>query len=134
MYIYTCVYIYIYIDIYIYIYVCMYVHIYICIYILHQVLYLGFLHPVKIPTSGPWHIVKSHVPKPFWIVYRPLSAADSPRKALRGGISKVNFHEVYQLLAIFPHKNKPMAPITNLEYPHEGPSVGILIPVKIPTP
>ena len=46
-----------------------------------------------------------------------------PRKALRGGISEVNFHEVYQLLEIFPHKNEPMAPGTNLGYPHEGLSV-----------
>ena len=46
-----------------------------------------------------------------------------PRKALRGGIPKVNFYSIYQLLAIFPHKNEPMAPRTNLGYPHEGPRV-----------
>ena len=45
---------------------------------------------------------------------------EKPRRALRGGISKVSFHEVYQLLAIFPHKNEEMAPRTRTGYPHEG--------------
>jgi len=79
---------------------------------------------------------------------RPSSALVS-RKALRGGFSKVNLHKVYQLLAIFPHKNEPMAPRTNLGYPHEGPSVALvylvihdsgmvslehLLPLRCPSP
>jgi len=47
----------------------------------------------------------------------------NPRRALRRGISKVNFHKVYQLLTIFPLKNEQMAPRTNTGYPHEGASV-----------
>ena len=50
-----------------------------------------------------------------------------PRKAIRGGISKVDFQET---LSIFGDKcpqngskNDPMAPRTTLECPHEGPSV-----------
>ena len=58
-------------------------------------------------------------------ITEPPPAATDPRKALRGGISKVNFHKVDQLLAIFPHKNEPMAPRTYLGYPHEGPSVAV---------
>ena len=52
---------------------------------------------------------------------------EGPRKALRGGISKVNCQET---LSIFGDKcpqngskNDPMAPRTTLECPHEGPSV-----------
>ena len=58
---------------------------------------------------------------------RPASAV--PRKALRGGISEVNFPEA---LSIFGDecpqngfKNDPMAPRTTLECPHEGPSVAL---------
>ena len=43
-----------------------------------------------------------------------------------GVFQKSICHKVYQLLAIFPHKNEPMAPRTNLGYPHEGPSVASL--------
>ena len=46
-----------------------------------------------------------------------------PRRALRGSISKVNFHWVYHLLTIFPHKNEETAPRTKTGYLHEGPSV-----------
>ena len=46
-----------------------------------------------------------------------------PRKALRGGISKVNFHQVCQLLTAISHKNEETAPRTRTGYPHEGPFV-----------
>ena len=36
-----------------------------------------------------------------------LAIKHIPRRALRGGISKVNFHWVYQLLAINAHKMAP---------------------------
>ena len=48
---------------------------------------------------------------------------DVPRRALRGCISKVNFHKVYQFLTIFPDKNEQMDPRTNTGYPHEGAAV-----------
>ena len=58
---------------------------------------------------------------------RLLSASSSPRKALRGGISKVNFQETLSIVGDkCPQngsRNDPMAPRTTLECPHEGPSV-----------
>ena len=48
----------------------------------------------------------------------------SPRKALRGGISKSILQRPDQFLAINAHK---MAPRTTLECPHEGPSVEPLL-------
>ena len=75
------------------------------------------------------------LPKDFGVGFAQLSVTVSaglppmsPRKALRGGISKVNFHKVHQRLAIFSHKNEPMAPRTNLGYSHEGPSVATALP------
>ena len=75
------------------------------------------------------------LPKDFGVGFAQLSVTVSaglppmsPRKALRGGISKVNFHKVHQRLAIFSHKNEPMAPRTNLGYSHEGPSVATVLP------
>ena len=51
-----------------------------------------------------------------------------PRKALGGGSSEVNFH---QILSTFGNacsqngsKNEPRAPRTSIRCPHEGPSVG----------
>ena len=44
----------------------------------------------------------------------------TPRKALRGGISKVNLQQACQLLTTIPHK---MAPRTRTGCPHEGPCV-----------
>ena len=50
-----------------------------------------------------------------------------PLKALRGGISKVNFQETLSISGNKcpqdASKNDPMAPRTTLECPHEGPSV-----------
>ena len=71
---------------------------------------------------------RSGVPRRWVEGGRRLRGGDlpvNPRRALRGGISKVNFHKVYQPLTIFPHKNEQMAPRTNTGYPHEGASVAM---------
>ena len=50
----------------------------------------------------------------------------APRKALRGGTSKVNFQETRALLGqkwTSGAKNEATAPRTRLRYPHEGPFV-----------
>ena len=44
----------------------------------------------------------------------------NPRKALRGGTSKVNFQQVCQLLAIISLNSVLRAPRTSIGYPHEG--------------
>ena len=57
----------------------------------------------------------------------------TPRRALRGGISKVNFG---QSLSTFGNtcpqngsKNEPRAPRTSLGYPHIGPFMGPFVPI-----
>ena len=44
----------------------------------------------------------------------------SPRRALRGGISKVNFHKVYPLLTIFPHKTNKRLQERTRDTPTKG--------------
>ena len=55
-------------------------------------------------------------------------APHGPRKALRGGISKVNFLETLSSFGDgYPQNGSntaPTAPRPHLGYPHEGPSVG----------
>jgi len=64
----------------------------------------------------------------YLCAHTPYSAAsqnsspESPRKALRGGISIVNLHQVCQRLTTTSHKNEETAPRTRTGYPHEGPS------------
>jgi len=56
-----------------------------------------------------------------------VRCSSSPRKVLRGGISKVNFQETSSIFGDkCPQncsKNDPMAPRTTLECSHEGPRV-----------
>ena len=94
------------------------------------------------PASEPLHIFVKQLSWykrcPCWYERFPVQPRDiqvtlvgstDPRKALRGGISKVNFQETLSILGDkCPRngsKNDPMAPRTTLECPHEGPSVSI---------
>jgi len=87
------------------------------------------------PASGPALHVK--VLKNFKLL--PLRseavalAIAKPPKALRGGISKVNFQETLSIFGdTFPQngsKNGEMAPRTGTGYPHIGPFVAGVVPL-----